>query len=452
MRRGLIAPAAAALALIGAAPARAAFTPVQSAGPDAAAIDGAVTSFRTLLGADGGAAPGSQPAGRREVDWDDAPASLPGDYYNATSPRGAVLSTPGSGLGTSSTFGMPTYSPSRLFAPSGSTITDVAFRVPGTDTPATVAGFAAVFSGVDGPGTRIDYFDAAGALLGTAPAAAGALSFAGASGVDIARVRITSGTAPTGSPGGDVVAVDDLIYGEPRTPLADFHVGQSAYATHETDGAVAIAVRRSGGLGPGSVRVTTAPGSADAGEDYGILDQVVAFAAGEQQRTVSVPLVPDTGTEGDETFTVALDRPVGGVVGTPGTATVTIHDDPPGKKTKRRDRSRPRVTLSKVRTTMPRSRFAKGIRFRVKTNEAASLDARLLAHAGQARISRAYNLTLAHRRSAAARGTRALRLRPARSLLGTAARFTVRLRVLAVDVAGNRRTVSRTIRVRPARR
>ena len=452
MRTGLIAPAAAAVALLATAPARAAFTPVQSAGPDAAAINGAVTDFRTTLGSDGGAAPGSQPAGRREIDWDDAPASLPGSYYNTTSPRGAVLSTPGSALGTSSTLGMPTYSPSRLFAPSGSTITDVAFRVPGTDAPATVAGFAAVFSGVDGPGTRIDYFDAAGALLGTAPAATGALSFAGASGVDIARVRITSGTAPIGSASGDVVAVDDLIYGEPRAPLADFHLAQASYAAHETDGAVAIAVRRSGALGAGSVRVTTAPGTADAGEDYGVLDQVVAFAPGEREHTVSVPLVPDTGTEGDETFTVALDRPAGGVVSTPAAASVTIHDDPPAKKAKRADRSRPRVTLSKVRARMTRSRLAKGIRFRVTTNEAASLDAVLLGHAGQARISRAYNLTLAHRRSAAARGTRSLRLRPARSLLGTARRFTVRLRVLAVDVAGNRRTVSRTIRVRPARR
>jgi hypothetical protein len=38
-------------------------------------------------------------------------------------------------------------------------------------------------------------------------------------------------------------------------------------------------------------------------------------------------------------------------------------------------------------------------------------------------------------------------VRPSRRLVGAARRLTVRLRVLAIDRAGNRRTVTRTIHV-----
>jgi hypothetical protein len=63
-----------------------------------------------------------------------------------------------------------TFSPSRLFTPVGSNITEALFFVPGTNgtSPATVRGFGAVFTDVDQPDggkgtqnshTLIEYFD-----------------------------------------------------------------------------------------------------------------------------------------------------------------------------------------------------------------------------------------------------------------------------------------------------
>jgi len=482
MRTRLTTFATAALVLAAAAPARAAFAPVTSAGPDAASIQPAVDAYRAGLGPDNLAAAGSQPGGRREINWDGVPdasalpASLPPSFFNVTSPRGLVLATAGRGFAVSRrlaqgdpaavrfgdvdpSYGVSfeTFSAERLLAPLGANVSELTFRVPGTDTPALVSGFAAVFTDVDVAGaTRLDYFGADGAPLGTVAAgvAPGGLSFAGASGAPIAHVRVTTGNAPL-APGTrddaahDVVAMDDFVYGEPRQPLADYHLAQDAYAAHEGDGRVQLVVRRSGALGAGSVHIATGPWTADAGEDYGAIARTVSFAPGESAQVVDVPLITDTGTEGDEAFVATLDSPVGGTIGSPAAAIVVIHDDPKGKTTQRPDRARPKVRLSGVASKLRRSRFVKGVRVKVRTNEAASLDASLIGSARRAVISRRnYDLTLAHRHSAAARGTRTLRLKPSRRLLGSARRFDVRLRVLAVDSAGNRRTATWTIRVR----
>jgi hypothetical protein len=47
-------------------------------------------------------------------------------------------------------------------------------------------------------------------------------------------------------------------------------------------------------------------------------------------------------------------------------------------------------------------------------------------------------------RSASARH---IKVKPSRKLVGHAHRFTVRLRIVATDAAGNTRTVTRTVRV-----
>lgn len=197
--------------------------------------------------------------GRREINWDGvpdqfaSPNAFPSDFFNVNSPRGVLFSTPGSGFRVSrtagagqvrfsdiepsyaSTFG--TFSPQRLFTPLGSTITDIEFVVPRTNDRLGVKGFGAVFTDVDVAGSKIQWFDAAGGLLleRFVPAMSGtaSLSFLGASfdGIGpVARVRITSGSKPLAAgvtDGGatDVVAIDDLIYGEPRdgdgTGIAD---------------------------------------------------------------------------------------------------------------------------------------------------------------------------------------------------------------------------------------
>jgi hypothetical protein len=168
--------------------------------------------------------------------------------------RGGQFTTPGIGLsqatpsGLAALFNNPTYgtifstfSPSRLFTPVGSNITEALFFLPGTNgaDAATVTGFGAVFTDVDqpdgsGPGkkegnrgasTLMEYFDADGKLLFSSfvPASPGdgSLSFFGIVFDDarIARVRITTGDVapgPNDDEKNDIVVMDDFIYGEPQ--------------------------------------------------------------------------------------------------------------------------------------------------------------------------------------------------------------------------------------------
>jgi hypothetical protein len=228
-------------------PANAAIESAAGAGP--AAISASMDAFRSDLGGNNNAAGNPTQGGRREINWDGvpdtvaAPNLLPVDFFNKNSARGVVFATSGSGVEVSANDGVapvrfadvnPSYSNNfsvfsaqRLFAPLGSNTTDATFFVPGTTTPATVSGFGAVFTNVQiANSTTIEYFDAQGASLGVfaAPVSpAAGLSFLGVSfagNPSVGHVRITTGNAALGAStsdgyGTNVVAMDDLIYGEP---------------------------------------------------------------------------------------------------------------------------------------------------------------------------------------------------------------------------------------------
>ena len=101
------------------------------------------------------------------------------------------------------------------------------------------------------------------------------------------------------------------------------------YAVTEGDGTVEVSVTREGGAtGAVSATLSTSDGTATAGADYTATTQVVSFAAGETTpRTVTIPIVSDTVTEGTETLAVTLSGPTGGIVlGAPASAQVTISD------------------------------------------------------------------------------------------------------------------------------
>ena len=229
----------------------------QAAGPTAASIQSTVDAYRAALGdPNNGNNPGPLADGRREINWDGGnPAIL--DTTAPVTPflvflntRGSQFTTPGLGLsqappsggpegGLAVLFNNPTYgtifqtfSPSRLFTPVGSNVTDASFSIPGTNgaTPAAVRGFGAVFTDVDRQGgqkasTAIDYFDQDGELLfhSSVPASAGdgSFSFFGIVFVDarIASVQIRAGSVapgPNDNRRNDVVMMDDFIYGEPQ--------------------------------------------------------------------------------------------------------------------------------------------------------------------------------------------------------------------------------------------
>jgi len=237
-------------------PPPAAFTLFETLG-DSVSIADKLTEFRAALGGVLNA-PNAPPAesGRREINWDGVPAALtgvdtfPANFFNVNSKRGALYSTPGTGLRVDSAdfaainaelvAQFTTFSAKKLFMPVGSNQVDVTFRLVGTDTPALVKGFGAVFVDVDRPGsTTIEYFDVDGerlAIVSVPNHTGGAqlLSFSGAvfEAPIVARVRITSGDAALTatlndiSAGGtqDLVVMDDFIFGEPRPLGPDAHV------------------------------------------------------------------------------------------------------------------------------------------------------------------------------------------------------------------------------------
>jgi hypothetical protein len=231
-----------------AAPALAAPIVVTDAGAAAADIADGVLSFQTILGNPlNGNAPGPLTSGRREINWDggggvSATATAGTPFAGFQNIRGALFTTPGTGFvqatpsGLATTFGNATYgtifqtfSPLRLFTPVGSNLTDATFFIPGSNgaIPATVSAFGAVFADVDLAGTSLQFFDLQGSSLGTFAVPVGttadaSLSFLGVaftSGERIARVRIVSGNTalgPNDGGGVDVVALDDLLFAEPR--------------------------------------------------------------------------------------------------------------------------------------------------------------------------------------------------------------------------------------------
>lgn len=214
-------------------------------------VSAAVAQFRALLGEPlNPNTAGEKPAGRREVNWDGVPAAVtntnafPGDFFNATSPRGLLLASSGTGLRVSDTNfvdvnpsygllgGFQSFSPKKTFAAVGGTAVEARFVVAGSAAPARVTGFGVVFSGADrSRASKLEFLDGNGAVLLTVNAPRRTdnkgLSFAGAvfdAGV-VARVRVTSGQAPLGPTSEDVgqlrgqndlVVMDDFLYAEPH--------------------------------------------------------------------------------------------------------------------------------------------------------------------------------------------------------------------------------------------
>lgn len=217
-------------------------------------ITAAVEQYRALLGENNGGEPGTKGAsGYREINWDGVPDefSAPNfyapDFFNAPEApraRGIVLNTPGEGLMVSANENNPygvlprfgninpqyvdifkAFSEEKLFSPvGGSNLVVITFFVPGTDIPAAVRGFGAVYTDVDTTHTAFEYFDKDGNSLGSfeTPIADNGLSFLGVAFDQpiVFRVEVKYGTGalgPNDGEGGvDVAVMDNFIFGEPQ--------------------------------------------------------------------------------------------------------------------------------------------------------------------------------------------------------------------------------------------
>lgn len=228
-----------------------------------------INQFKADLGGSNNGAGGSFTTGRREINWDavpdnlSAPNELPSNFFNSTSPRGIVFSSPCSSqfqvsadsnnpTSTPVRFGnidpsyetsFVTFSSERLFSVQTSPVNGlnqfdcntviIDFFIPGTNIPATVSGFGVVLTDLDDNRfSLLRCLDTAGnQVVGQSiPIQSNGLSFVGASfnaGERISKCLINSGNARL-APGNvdqvgtrDIVAMDDFIYGEPRA--AQFH-------------------------------------------------------------------------------------------------------------------------------------------------------------------------------------------------------------------------------------
>lgn len=233
-----------------------------AAGANAAAIQTAVNQFRTDLGGANNGVGASFTTGRREINWDGVadsfsePNALPFNFFNVNSPRGVVFHSianiggnhqfrvsASAASGTAVRFGnidasysiiFQTFSAEKLFQARFANEIEILFFIPGTNIPATVSGFGAVFCDVDSSNTYIEYYDPTGNKISGSSlnVASNGLSFIGTSfnaGERVAKVIIRLGNSnlQSGSVDGtnsvDVVAMDDFIYGEPRA--MDYHTG-----------------------------------------------------------------------------------------------------------------------------------------------------------------------------------------------------------------------------------
>jgi hypothetical protein len=215
-------------------------------------ITAKLTEFRNIIGSVLNTAPGAV-GGRREINWDGVPAAntnnnaFPADFFNSTDPlvgngrkRGLVYANTGTSFRVDSTdfseidasyaAEFDAFSPKRSFTYLGTNVTEAIFKIPGTNTDASITGFGVIFTDVDDANsTTMEFFNGSKSLgVFKVPAKSGSnFSFLGVHFPEekITRVKITAGNGVLGSGvkdmsnGGtkDLVVMDDFLYDEPKT-------------------------------------------------------------------------------------------------------------------------------------------------------------------------------------------------------------------------------------------
>jgi len=123
------------------------------------------------------------------------------------------------------------------------------------------------------------------------------------------------------------------------TPTAStIELSSSLYSVREEEGHVNVIVTRNTSTGAATVNYATsdsgqlincnvANGLASSRCDYATSKGTLRFGVGELQKTISIPVVDDNFTEGDETFNLTLSNPVGESFGSNTKAIITIIDN-----------------------------------------------------------------------------------------------------------------------------
>lgn len=190
--------------------------------------------------------------------------------------------------------------------------------------------------------------------------------------------------------------------------------------------------------------------------------QIVATATRAGARTLTAEVSDATEPDPDST-------PANGLAGEDDQATVSVTAvDPPTPSTCGRSGGiamrcsfakplPPDVTPPTLTVFAPASltmkKLLRGLTVSATPSERASVTFELLASARKATLAAARDLTLAFEAFPAATEKRTVRLKPTRALLGEPRKaFRLRLRINATDIAGNVRTITESITVKPPKK
>jgi Domain of unknown function (DUF4394)/Thrombospondin type 3 repeat len=283
-------------------------------------------------------------------------------------------------------------------------------------------------------------------------------------GIDVGSDRLVTqggvdGSAPGGPNGGAIASVGPLGLVVDDTSDAGFDIAANgtAFAALRTGGSSALytidlatgQATPAGGFTQ-DVRslalVDNCPGVA--GDDQGDLDgDLRGDACDDDVDGDGVPNAVEqaTGADPRSADSDGDGRP-DGADACPTLAAATLNGCPEAASPA--DATPPTITLSRTPRRITRKRFLAGLSPRIAVGEASSLSVTLLGRARSAGLARAGDLVLAERNLPLSPATRTVKLKPNRRLVGRGKAFKVRLRVIATDAAGNRRTTTRAIRVR----
>lgn len=216
-------------------------------------------------------------------------------------------------------------------------------------------------------------------------------------------------------------------------PASTVQYAAATATVGEAAGGVTVTVNRTGPVN----RTTSVAYAASDGSAAGTL----LFEPGQTSRTFSVPVANDALDGPDRAVALTL-RAADAITAVGPSATLTITDDDAAP-----DRTAPTLSLTAPRS-VTLAAFRRGVRVTATPSEAAQLEFTLEGTVKSARLS-ANNVALAKRTLRTGTGARSVTLKPSRRVVGTPRKSVkVRVRVVATDAAGNRRTASRTITVR----